>query len=327
MSLSIYYGKEEWILRGLGQDLKTAFQALYPHFAVGSVDAFEDQAGQTRHHFFVQQGQLGGFIRRTKSTHILPNSVCLFTHFDKKQFPVEVLNRCKSVMFMSSSQLPVAVANGLDANKAFIMPIGVDQKLHQIYSEKIIAKIQKNNELFSSIGDKKAVGFCLRYWDKDTYINRKRYGLVNQVVEIITACNIPVIILGPGWKKCEDRVRNNLVTYVDTKYQNYPYVYNLMKVFCSLSLHEGGPVPLLESMSCGVKPVVTNTGYAFDILGGRDFTRDYLLPIDAEVHEIVAKILSAYVEDSRQTVYREIASKFSFEESAKKLYGIFNSSS
>lgn len=34
-----------------------------------------------------------------------------------------------------------------------------------------------------------------------------------------------------------------------------------MKVFISVTLYDGGPIPLLESMACGVPPVITNTGF------------------------------------------------------------------
>ena len=43
-----------------------------------------------------------------------------------------------------------------------------------------------------------------------------------------------------------------------------------MKIFVSLSVHEGGPLPILESMCCGAYPIVTNTGFAFDVLRDRN---------------------------------------------------------
>ena len=56
------------------------------------------------------------------------------------------------------------------------------------------------------------------------------------------------------------------MNYIDLKYKYFPYVLQHDEGFCSVSLHEGGPVPLLESMSCGVTPVVTNTGFTFDVM-------------------------------------------------------------
>ena len=106
--------------------------------------------------------------------------------------------------------------------------------------------------------------------------------------------------------------------YFATKYTNYPVIYNLMKVFCSLSLHEGGPMPLLESMSCGVRPVVTNTGFAFDVLN--DINCINLLPTNATKSRIISDILNAYYEQSDSSALIRQAKAFTFEAAARKLY-------
>ena len=90
-----------------------------------------------------------------------------------------------------------------------------------------------------------------------------------------------------------------------------------MKVFCSLSLHEGGPMPLLESMSCGVMPVVTNTGFAYDVLG-KDHS-DCLISTDSTPAEIVASILKKYFSDYNRGSFRKSAEHYTFSNAARTI--------
>jgi glycosyltransferase involved in cell wall biosynthesis len=219
---------------------------------------------------------------------------------------------------MASSQLSVAVANGLDPSRAFVCPIGVDQSLHKFIPDSDLVPLCSSNQTLASIMPRSCVGFVARYWDKPAYTQRKRYQLIMDIVKLLSSMDIPVVILGPGWENYEDRYQANNVHYFATKYKNYPIIYNLMRVFCSLSLHEGGPMPLLESMSCGVRPVVTNTGFAFDVLN--DLNHINLLATNAIKSRIISEILNAYYQKSDASAFIQQAQLFSFEEAAQKLY-------
>ena len=131
MSLSIYHGNEDWILKGFGLDIEKAFRRLYPTYPLERLESFTSKVGQSKYHFFVQQGQLMAFVEKNGS-EFLPQSLCIFTHFDVNQFPVNLLNQCRAVFFMSSSQLSIAVANGLDPARSYVVPLGVDQQLHKM---------------------------------------------------------------------------------------------------------------------------------------------------------------------------------------------------
>ena len=315
-SLSIYHGNEEWILKGLGVDLHRAFNQFVPQIDVSRFESFTNHVGSSDYHFFVQQGQLSAFVSKNGMS-LLSKTICLFTHFDSNKFPCEILNRCLGVMFMASSQLSVAVASGLDPSRAFVCPIGVDPQIHTILSEDQLSKIQFSDKGLTRVKPKSAIGFVTRYWDKPAYTRRKRYELINSVVHSLSSLNLPVIILGPGWEHCSNRVQNENVFYCQTKYMNYPIIYNMMKVFCSLSLHEGGPMPLLESMSCGVTPVVTNTGFAYDVLSPG--LNDSLISTNATSAEIVSAILKSYFSVSHPQKYRDIACHYSFKNAALML--------
>ena len=58
MSLSIYHGNEDWILKGFGLDIEKAFRRLYPTYPLERLESFTSKIGQSKYHFFVQQGQL-----------------------------------------------------------------------------------------------------------------------------------------------------------------------------------------------------------------------------------------------------------------------------
>ena len=316
MSLSIYHGNEEWILKGFGVDLARAFSRKFPNIHVERYESFISSPGSTKFHLFVQQGQLSQFVSKS-GEHLLSSTICIFTHFDIKQFPCKILNKCLAVLFMSSSQLSVAVANGLDSSKAMVCPIGVDQNIHNIYDQSSMSQLLNGSPVLQKMSSRTAVGFVTRYWGKPAYVRRKRYKLIIKVADILSQMGINVIILGPGWKDCKDALNKNNVVYVNTPYKNYPIIYNLMRVYCSLSLHEGGPVPLLESMSCGVRPVVTNTGFASDVLKGH--LDAHVLPINEDIHNIIGKILDAHASYLDSKFYRSIASSYTFDKVTEKV--------
>ena len=255
-----------------------------------------------------------------------PNSlphqtICLFTHLDIKNFKPQILNKCALVIFNSTAQLSIAIANGYNPQNALLQPYGVDPSLHQIFpasnqSLKSIhqALVAKGKILSTS---RCAVGFCGRYWEKSTYVRRKNYQLVRDVVYKLIEERIPVIIVGPGWRQFITK-KSPYLSIIETDYTNYPYFYNLMKVFVSLSIHEGGPLPLLESMACGCYPIVTSTGNAFDVLSSTDNIGEIISPFltASQVYDIILRRLC---HDSDCLSIREHASQFSFDALAGRI--------
>jgi glycosyltransferase involved in cell wall biosynthesis len=77
------------------------------------------------------------------------------------------------------------------------------------------------------------------------------------------------LILGRGWKKflkTSGLINNNRVQYEKFNFLNRNKLMPKAQIFLSLSSLEGGPIPLLEAMRFGLIPVVTNTGFAKDII-------------------------------------------------------------
>ena len=57
MSLSIYHGEEEWILKGLAVDLEAAFEG-FPNYPVQRVNSFGGPVGDTKYHFLFSKASI-----------------------------------------------------------------------------------------------------------------------------------------------------------------------------------------------------------------------------------------------------------------------------
>ena len=317
-SIGIYHGDEEWVLKGIGQDLANAFKKLGFSNVYTTDEVFKRTRLKTDIHIFVQQGQLNANC--DKSPSLVPeNTVCLFTHLDISNFRPDILEKCRVVVFNSSIQLSQAIANGYNPKNAILHPHAVDSSMHKLISEdhplmsRTLDLIQAQGKVHSY---KTSIGFCGRYWNKHTYTRRKNYNLVKQVITKLIELNFPVVVLGPGWSDFLN-IDSPYLLCVETRYSNYPYVYNLMKIFASLSIHEGGPLPLLESMSCGAYPICSNTGFAFDILNSSEVGCLISPFIDAKT--IVNKISNLYTKDLNFSACISRANNFTFIELARKI--------
>ena len=92
--------------------------------------------------------------------------------------------------------------------------------------------------------------------------------------------------------------------YVETTYDRYPEYYRRMTVFASVSLVEGGPIPVLEAMMSNVAPVASRTGFCEDLIrhGENGFLFDPYAPTD-EVCQLIEKAFTLKA-DVRATVER-----------------------
>ena len=127
------------------------------------------------------------------------------------------------------------------------------------------------------------VGLCAAYYP------RKAPERIRAVIEAMPQRRFR--LLGRGWEGTSAlsqlrRLPN--FSYEERPYDAYPAFYRSLDVFLSLSRLEGGPVPLLEAMACGVVPVATATGFAPELLGRGGGGR--LVSVDAGVPEIVRAI-------------------------------------
>jgi glycosyltransferase involved in cell wall biosynthesis len=141
------------------------------------------------------------------------------------------------------------------------------------------------------------VGFCSAYYE------RKSPGTVLDIVRAMPHRRF--LLLGRGWRnysRFPELAGLQNFEYVEPSYAEYPGYYAQMSAFVSVSLKEGGPVPLLEAMMSNVVPVASRTGFAPDVIEhGRN---GYLFDVGASPSEICELIDRAFtlMTDVRATV-------------------------
>lgn len=321
----ICHGDEEWVLKGIGQDLAHALGDIdvFPNNIVTTDKVFQSEHLNTDFHIFVQQGQLNININNN-SLNMPANTICLFKHLDINNFRPDMLHECRAVIFYSSIQPSQEIANGHNPSDTYSHPHGVNTSFHKIIPKdnsrliQMLIQIKDSNKIYSH---RSSVGFCGNYCEKYTYTMRKNYNKIKRIVEKLILAKVLIILLDPGWSEFFIEYSSSpYLLCIITVYKNYPLIYNLIGVFISLSIHEGGPLPLLESMSCRYYPILTNTGFTFDTIKD-NFIETLVSPFDNDQY-IYDCILEKWLIDSHDsTRLREHPKKFSL----KHLSGLIRS--
>jgi glycosyltransferase involved in cell wall biosynthesis len=213
-----------------------------------------------------------------------------------------ILNHCHQVFAMSSSNKKLLHSIGVNPKKVTVFFGGADEKL---FTRKRKISIPK---------EVPCIGFCLAFQSHHHHRERKNFDLIIELIKLIDQAN--VIILGRNWHKYErfHEIQNlSYFRYIETTYEEYPNYYQQMNVFVSVSKLEGGPIPLIEAMMCNVFPVVSNTGFAPDIIthGENGFIFEVDASVDA-IYNLVKKALKIDVE-VRETIKHLTWESFSFD--------------
>jgi len=115
-------------------------------------------------------------------------------------------------------------------------------------------------ELDKNIREKPRIGLC------SNFLNRKNPGqILNMIKE---NPSVDFILHGKNWNQSqiwEELVNLQNFQYVEFEYANQPEFLNSVDAFVSLSILEGGPTPVLESLMCGIPTIVTPVGYGGEI--------------------------------------------------------------
>jgi glycosyltransferase involved in cell wall biosynthesis len=158
----------------------------------------------------------------------------------------QILNRAHSVHFNCSANADTLVDAGLDPKKVRLVYGAVDIDCRQ---QQGIKREPKTVLLASKFSE------------------RKGLDIFPDVVKLLPEWKF--IILGRGWD--EFLTATNLTANPNIEYQFFNkdarnIAMSRATLFLSLSRLEGGPIPLIESMSMGVIPIATDTGFARDII-------------------------------------------------------------
>jgi len=124
------------------------------------------------------------------------------------------------------------------------------------------------------------------------YYPRKNPELMAAVIRAMP--EVQFVLLGKDWEQWEGfsalRACPNF-EYLTLRYADYPAQYRRMDCYLSTSLLEGGPIPLVETMMCNLVPVVSDTGFAADLI--RHGENGYIFPVDAGPDQVIALLRQA----------------------------------
>ncbi len=321
--IAIYHGNERWILRGLAIDLENSFTSIGLKVIRKEILFQKNDIGSppnAKWHFFVHIGQMENILGKWKKYDLNSRSICIFTHYDRKNCNIKLLNSIHTVTYMSSHQMAIAMSVGVYNQNSLLLPLGVRIDRHfPLKGSSINTFIEKNYPKLSHLSKRSTIGFCTRYSQKPTYIRRKNYKLLLKLIQVLLDSGRDVIVIGDGWGSSKLAQHPKLYV-IDPKYKEYNCFYNLMKIFVSVTTFDGGPIPLLESMASGVYPIVTNSGFAPDIIKTRE--HGMLMQPFSSINEIMKLINEAefYIQNfQNQSKLRTRAEAFSFDAYASKL--------
>lgn len=191
--------------------------------------------------------------------------IVLYTHSNSAITNREkhLLNSCEKIVVLNNSESIFLKAAGIRCT-VDVQPTGVDlQKFKPGYFE----KTQNSVLLVSSFAERK-----------------------NPLLTLALVSNSPdynFTLVGKEWDRFEffeDLLSCTNFNYVEYSYSEYIKCLQASSIFLSLSIQEGGPLPLLESMACDLIPVVTDTGYAPDLI--QDGLNGFLISTKCDLEEV-----------------------------------------
>ncbi len=288
--------EKEWILDGICQEInKYCDKITYFHYSLYNIP-------KAKAYFFAHYSLFKEAI--LKNPQILGQvNLVFYTHSRNigvmEQELVYFLKKGTYILTMNTACEKMLIEKGVDSAKIKTVLGGAD--------EEKFSKVEKIR------GKKPCIGFSVRYSDQSLY-DRKNYELVIELIKKLDFSDI--ILLGTDWEKHKEFINVQSLSYfqyVNVFYDEYPKYYQKMDIFVSVSKLEGGPIPLIESMMCNVVPVVSNTGFAPDIIvNGKN---GFIFDVNSTADDII-KIIKQALEietDVRATIQHLTWRNFSKE--------------
>lgn len=203
-------------------------------------------------------------------------SIVLYLHNELEELgsieeQLEVMKWAHAIYFMCSKDAQVFLDAGLDVSQVRLMYFAYDEK--RLIPNPTSAP-PRTVLLASKFGPRKGLSIFP--------------SLVN------TLKDWHFIVTGKGWEPFIEENALKLAKnfeYVPFKKRANYEIYTRARIFLSLSNLEGGPVPLLEAMAMSLAPVVTNTGFASDLI--KQGENGILLPINPSEELVKNELLNA----------------------------------
>ena len=192
-------------------------------------------------------------------------------------------NGLANVVTVSSNEWKkYLLSKGIPESKIFLMPYGIDTDVFTPLSPKKRGKLRQKAGLSEG---SVAVGF---FANSSHSFGRDRKGTdvlfdAFRMFRQRSNKEIVLVLSGIGWERYAAKLSEYNISYIYSSFiQNYEDIrerYGILDCYLITSRIEGGPVPLLEAMSCEVPVITTPVGMAIDII--KDGFNGLMIPKDS----------------------------------------------
>ena len=266
---------KNWILDGIAKEIGSRSKKSW---AIYYCDNRPSNLPKANNYLFMHQALLSKFVRlKLIDWSTSTNINCWYTHpRDEDDETIaeflDIFGSINRVIFACSENYNLWLSRGLEPKHGCVVLGGFDSSL-----------FVPHNRTLSD-----AIGICSSFYE------RKNPELLFEIVSKMT--DKKFILLGKNWEsyaRYEALIGLGNLEYVTVKYENYPTYYKKFKVFLSTSRLEGGPIPLIEAMACNCFPVVSNTGFASDLI--KHSFNGFLFETSSSAKEVSELIEKAYI--------------------------------
>jgi hypothetical protein len=220
------------------------------------------------------------------------------------------------------------ISKGVPESKIFLMPYGVDTDIFVPLSSR------KRRKLRQKIGlseESLAVGF---FANSSYSVGKDRKGtdILLEIFRILRKRSdkeIVLILSGIGWERLEERFLEYDIPHFHfdfiPNHADISQKYGILDSYLITSRIEGGPVTLLEAMSCGVPVITTPVGMAIDVV--RDGHNGIMIPKDdpeaaaTKLIELMENpdLVSSIAKNARDTV----VTSYKWQNSAQRIPDLY----
>jgi len=249
-------------------------------------------------------------------------------HHIEDKFSIEPVEYSDAIMTVSRQWHDELIRVGVPESKLTMIQNGIDVKLFGSASHERKQMLRWKYGL--NVSDF-VVGFSAKR-TSDT-CHRKGIDVLQALIKTTSALegrSLSWFLRGPGWNELVDSMRKNgaRITYcpfLETD-EELAESYQLLDSFVITARIEGGPVPLLEAMSCGIAVITTPVGVAREIV--EDSHNGFLVEFDSP-DRTVKRIFQLYRDRSLAARFgiearRTIVQRLRWEETTKDVAQLYS---
>lgn len=205
---------------------------------------------------------------------------------------IPIAQKCDRIMAVAGEWKDFLLEKGIPGDRISLFNNGVDTSIFYPLPDKMEARRQ-----LGITSDTPLIGYSAKYTSNTD--GRKGIPVLLKALKRLseTERKLGIVITGPGW----DNVVKEIKSYGISEVYYYPFLpdrmmpvcYNALDLYVVTSQVEGGPVPVINCMACGVPVVATPVGIVIDYI--RDGANGMVVP--KEDAEATAKAIARLLEN------------------------------